>query len=130
MTMEILRKGSKKNLTIELGKRPEPVAAKPAPRPTLEVAGMAVQNLDENLADQLGYKNQKGVIIVAVDEESIAGLSGLGPGMLIEQVDEQPVEDIQEFENALKAAVNKPPVLFLVNNQGSYRYLVLEVPQL
>jgi serine protease Do len=128
--LTILRKGSRRNLTIELGTRIKTMPAKPTPRPTLEVAGMAVQDLNEDLAKQLGYQGLKGVVVVAVAQDSIAGFSGLGPGMLIQQVNQQPVENMRQFEGALKAAAQKPPVLFLVNNQGSYRYLVLAMPRL
>jgi serine protease Do len=128
--LTILRKGSRRDLTIELGNRVRTKPAKPTARPTLEVAGMAVQDLNEGLANQLGYQGQKGVVVVAVAQDSIAGFSGIGPGMLIQQVNHQPVEDIKQFAGALKAAAQKPPVLFLVNNQGSYRYLVLAMPRL
>jgi serine protease Do len=126
----ILRKGSKHNLTIELGTRVKTKPAKPTPRPTLEVAGMAVQELNRDLAEKLGYQGQKGVVVVAVAQDSLAGFSGLGPGMLIQQVNQQPVEDLKQFEDALKEAAQKPPVLFLVNNQGAYRYLVLAMPRI
>lgn len=124
----VLRNGTKKNLTINLGTRVAASPAKPAPRPTLEVAGMAVQDLNQDLAEKLGYQGQKGVIVVAVAQDSIAGFSGLGPGMLIQQVDRQPVTNIKEFESILKQIADKPAVLLLVNNQGAYRYLVLAAP--
>ena len=128
--MVILRKGSKQNLTIELGTRVKTKPVKPTPRPTLEVAGMAVQELNRGLAEKLGYQDQKGVVVVAVAQDSLAGFSGLGPGMLIQQVNHQPVGDLKQFADALKEAAQKPPVLFLVNNQGAYRYLVLAVPRI
>jgi serine protease Do len=126
----ILRKGKMQNLTVELGTRVKTKPTKPTPRPTLEVAGMAVQDLNQDLTEQLGYQGQKGVIVVAVAQDSIAGFSGLGPGMLIEQVNRQPVQNIKQFESLLNEAAQHPPVLFLVNNQGAYRYLVLAVPRM
>jgi len=128
--MVVLRKGNKQTFTIEFGTRVKTAPAKPAPRPTLEVAGMAVQDLNPDLAERLGYEGQKGVIVVATAPDSIAGFSGFRPGMLIQQVDQQPIQDVKEFENALKKAAQNPPVLFLVNNQGAYRYLILAAPQL
>jgi serine protease Do len=128
ITVVVLRNGARKNLTIQLGNRSDVSSSKSIPRPTLEVAGMAVQDLNQDLAGRLGYEGQKGVLVVAVAQDSIAGFSGLGPGMLIQQVDRQPVSDIKEFENTLKEAAAKPPILLLVNNQGSYRYLVLAAP--
>ena len=46
-------------------------------------------------------------------------VSGFDAGMLIQEVNRQPVKNMKEFEHALEAAAQKPPVLFLVNNQGS-----------
>jgi S1-C subfamily serine protease len=128
--MVILRKGSKHNLTIELGTRVHTKPAKTTPRPTLEVAGMAVQELNRDLSEKLGYQDQNGIVVVAVAQDSLAGFSGLGPGMLIQQVNHQPVKDLKQFENALKEAAQKPPVLLLVNNKGAYKYLVLAVPRI
>ena len=90
---------------------------------------MAIQDLTADVAEQLGYQDQTGVIIIAVARDSIAAFSGLGPGMLIQQVDQQPVHDLRDFTSKLKEAARKPPVLFLVDYQGAYRYLVLAVPQ-
>ena len=128
VSLVVLRKGARKDLTIELGTLVNKKPVTPNPRPTLEVGGMAVQNLNKDIADKLGYQDQKGVVVVAVAQDSIAGFSGLSPGMLIQEVDHQPVSNITEFENALQKAAQNPPVLFLVNNQGAYRYLVLAVP--
>jgi len=68
--------------------------------------------------------------VVAVAKDSLAALSGIVPGMLIEQVNHQGVQGIKDFEGALKEASQNPPVLFLVNSKGTYRYLVLAVPRL
>ena len=124
----MLRKGTRHNLTIQLGTLVNKKPVAPSPRPTLEVAGMAVQNLNPELIAKLGYEDQKGVVIVAVAKDSIAGFSGLAPGMLIREVDNQQISNIKEFENALKEASQKPPILFLVDNQGAYKYIVLAVP--
>ena len=128
VSLVVLRKGTRHNLTIQLGTLVNKKPVAPSPRPTLEVAGMAVQNLNPELIAKLGYEDQKGVVIVAVAKDSIAGFSGLAPGMLIREVDNQQISNIKEFENALKEASQKPPILFLVDNQGAYKYIVLAVP--
>ena len=124
----ILRNGVRQNITLELGTKMDTLPAKPTPRPALEVAGMAVEDISKDIAVRLGYENQKGVVVVAVAQDSIAGFSGIIPGMLIQEVDQQPVQNIKEFENTMKEAIQKPPVIFLIYNQGAYRYLVLTVP--
>jgi serine protease Do len=126
----ILRKGTKMNFTIELGTQEKASPEKQIPKPTLEIAGMAVQDVNSDIADQLGYQGQQGVIIVAISPESVAELSGFEAGMLIQQVNQQPVQNIKQMESMINAVASKNSILFLVNNQGAYRYLVLTAPQL
>lgn len=124
----VLRKSARQILTIELGTRTHRTTISSAPQPTLEVAGMALQELSKTLADKLGYTNQKGIIVVAVAQDSIAGFSGLLPGMLITQVNQQPVQSLTQFENALRNVPQNRPILFLIYNKGAYQYLVLAAP--
>lgn len=49
--------------------------------------------------------------------------------MLIQTVNRPPLKNLQEFETALKAAAQKPPVVFLMNNHGVCRHIVLATPQ-
>ena len=128
ITVGVLRDGARQNLTIALGARPSPSAGGDK-HPALEVLGMAVENLTGDLADRLGYSGKSGVVVVAVADDSIAGLFGIGPGMLIEEVDRRPVKNMSDFKTAIEEAAKKPPILFLVNNQGSYRYIALHLPQ-
>jgi hypothetical protein len=48
---------------------------------------------------------------------------------LIRQVDRQPIENLQQFQSVLRAASQKSSILFLVDNRGAYRYIVLAAPQ-
>jgi serine protease Do len=127
--LTVLRKGAKQSLTIELGTRAAAVAAKPKTQPTLEIAGMAVQDLTDDLKVELDYQGQTGVVVVAVARDSIAGFSGLRPGMLIRQVNHQPIENLQQFQNVLRGASQDASILFLIDNRGAYRYIVLAAPQ-
>ena len=124
----VLRNGSKTDFTIKLGSRIKSTSATSSRRATLEVAGMAVTKLDQALAQRLGYEDVTGVIVVAVAPDSIAEFSGLAPGIRIDEVDHQPVSGLRDFENTLKTAAQKPPVLLLVDHQGVYRYIVLAGP--
>ncbi len=127
--LTVLRKGAKQNLTIQLGTRAPASSGQPKGQPTLEVAGMALQDLTDDLKVELDYKGKTGVVVVAVVPDSIAGFSGLRPGMLIREVDRQPIANLQQFQSVLRAASQKSSILFLVDNRGAYRYIVLAAPQ-
>ncbi len=129
VVVTVLRKGARQNLAIRLGTRAPATSNQPKAQPTLEVAGMAVQELTDDLKVELGYKGQTGVVVVAVGRDSLAAFSGLRPGVLISEINHQPIESLQQFQQALQAAAQKPSILFLINNHGDYRYIVVTAPQ-
>ncbi len=118
----LLRNGTRQDLTLEMGTRPAK-SSSAKERPTLEVLGMALQDLTDDLAQRLNYQGMTGVLVVAVADNSPAEALEVGAGMLIQEVNRRPVRNLSEFKTALEEAAEKPPILFLVNNQGTYRYV-------
>jgi serine protease Do len=125
-----LRDGKPDTVTVQLGTRPTqpPTTEKEgAKRAIIEMLGLAVQDLTTDLAERLDYQGLSGVVVLAVEDNSIADASGLSAGMLIQEIDRQPVKNVKEFEQALEAAAKKTPILFLVDDQGSHRYVVIDL---
>jgi serine protease Do len=127
VSIVLLRNGARKSITLEMGTRPAPQPAAQQ-HPALEVLGMAVEDLTADLAQRLNYQGLTGVLVVAVAENSPAGAARIAQGMLIQEVNRRPVKNLSEFKAVMEEAVQKPPVLFLVDYQGSYRYLVMAPP--
>jgi serine protease Do len=127
VSVVLLRNGVRKSLTLEMGTRPAAHSAAKQ-HPALEVLGMAVEDLTTDLAQRLNYQGLTGVLVVAVAENSPAGATRIVQGMLIQEVNRRPVRSLSEFKAVMEEAVQKPPILFLVNYQGSYRYLVMVPP--
>jgi serine protease Do len=67
----------------------------------------------------------KGVVVTQVDPSSAAASVGLDRGMVIQEVNRKPVNNVDEYKRAL-AGSNGQPVLLLVNQGGVTRYLVVE----
>ena len=65
-----------------------------------------------------------GVIVAEVENGSRANESGLRPGDLIQQMNRQPVNNVAEFERAVKQAGGKSAVL-LVNRKGHTSFIVI-----
>jgi serine protease Do len=124
ISVVLLRKGARQSLTLEMGTRPTASAAAKQ-RPALEVLGMAVENLTDDVAQRLNYQGMTGVLVVAIADNSAAAAARILEGMLIQEVDRRRVRNLNEFKAAMEQAVQKPPILFLVNYQGAYRYLVM-----
>jgi len=123
----LLREGARRDLTLETAARPAK-SSNSKERPTLEVMGMAVQDLTEEWAQRLNYQGLTGVLVVAVADNSLAEASEIGSGMLIQEINRRPIKSLEEFKEVMEQAVEKPPILFLINNQGSYRYVVITAP--
>jgi len=132
VSLVVVRDGKPDNVTVQLGTRPTQAPTtekKDQKQAILEVLGMAVQDLTPELAEKLDYQGLAGVLILAVEDNSIADTAGLDAGMLIQEVDRRPVKNMKEFAQSLEAAAQKPPILLLVDNQDSYRYVAINPPQ-
>jgi serine protease Do len=125
--MKIWRDGKSQDVTVNLGELPEQ-AEKEGPGENSEgvLEGVEVQNVTPDLAQQLQLPaGTKGVVVTQVDPSSAAASVGLDRGMVIQEVNRKPVNNVDEYKRAL-AGSNNQPVLLLVNQGGVTRYLVVE----
>jgi serine protease Do len=120
----VIRNGRRKTLKAELGDRSEEAQTSKTLSETLEQLGLIVQNLTDDLAERLGYEDQKGVIITGVEPGSPAARKGITSGMLIMEVDQEPVNNTKEFNEAVEKAAKTGKVLLLIND-GRYHHLVV-----
>jgi len=123
--LTVLRDGKEKTLTVTIGKlTPEQLASlEGGGDNTLEKFGLTVQPLTPELADEFGYKNEKGVLITEVEPDSPAGVANLRRGDLIVEANRQPVATVSELRDAL--AKSKDSVLLLVKRQGGASLFVV-----
>jgi serine protease Do len=91
------------------------------------ILGIDVQALTPEIANSLGYKEQKGVVISKVKAGSVGAWAGLKKGALILEVNRQPVNDVEQFNSALKSAEKGKPLLLLVKQGDLINYLSVKV---
>jgi serine protease Do len=121
----VWRDGERKNITVELGKRPSSEElAGTLPAETTEELGFTVETLTDELAERYGYESQSGVIVSSVESGSQAERVGIVPGSLIKEVDQQEVKNTKEFNEAIKKARKKGSVLLLIK-RGRYTFFAL-----
>jgi serine protease Do len=88
--------------------------------------GVTVQNLDVQSARQLRLSPMtRGVVVTDVAQGTPAGMSGLQPGDLIQEVDHTRVSTTNDYDRALRRSPGHT-VLLLVNRQGSTIYLAVQ----
>lgn len=106
ITLTILRDNEEKKVEVELGKRPDDLAAEGGAggESSLEQElGYAVESLDEDLAQQYDIQVQSGgVVVTNIDRRSPAYQQGLREGDLIISVQRQRIRSKSDYEAIMK----------------------------
>ena len=79
------------------------------------------------MAEKLGIKAEHGVVITDVQAGSPAAMVGLTSGVVITQVDRQPVKSVEEFRKAVENKPLEKGLLLLVQTPKGSRFLVIRV---
>jgi len=125
--MDVYRNGQKQQMTATLAEFPEKAqAAENSPQgesPALE--GVQAENLNSDIIQQLNLPSgTHGVVITRVDPDSNAAETGLQRGDVIQEVNRKPINNVEQFRAAVRAATNQP-LLLLINRGGSSSYVVI-----
>ena len=134
--VSMIEPGSKVNLTIHRNgrkiKKTVTIKAHPesggGPGTLAHSLGLEVDPLDDNLAQQLNYQNESGVVVKRVETGSPAAKVGIKPGALIVRVNRTPVQTPEEFYDALEEAGKvSDRVLLLVRQGQAMRFVSLKL---
>lgn len=130
--MILLREGERKEVTIVLEERSEDgKGAVPGEERPEESAGMKmgldIQTLTPDIARQLGYQNENGVVVTRVESGSPAAEAGLQRGDLIKEVNRQQVRNKEEFEAAVQDRASGDVVALLVQRGQSNFFVAVRI---
>jgi serine protease Do len=137
----IIRKGKEENKIVKLGrladadkqaaltpKKDNAAEEKPVVKKAL---GLDLANLTDELRKKHKIKDKvKGVLITAVDPNSPAAEKHLAPGMVIAEVQQQPVKtaaELQQRIDKLKKSGKKAVVLLVVSPDGDPSFVALSL---
>ena len=124
--LEIVRNGQKQTVSVTLEEFPDKTASASEGQPSSNaLEGVQVDELTPQIAREIGLPpGTTGVVISDVDESSSAAEAGLQRGDVIQEVNRQPVNNLEQYEKAIRAAGNGE-VLLLVNRGGATRYVAI-----
>jgi serine protease Do len=125
----VLRDGKKKELSVSIGELPrsgaENVSEGKEAESTL-FSGIELDNLTDDYRAQLQLPSElQGVVITALDDNSVAAEAGLTRGDVIVEVNRHPVQNLDEF-SALEKKTQGGKALLLVYRDGGYFTVVLK----
>jgi len=129
----LLRQGKEMDVNVTLAERPkerqEPSKAPESPEgQTSEKLGLSVQDLTPDIARQLGYEKEKGVLVAEVASGSPAEDAGLQRGDLIKEVNREPVETVREFEKAILQFKSGDVVALFIRRGPAILFAGIKIP--
>ena len=126
--LTLIREGKEEQVEVVIGKQPADFGKNESESGQGQDSGgfgLSFQDLSPELADRLGYKNRRGVVITQVDPKSSAANSGLKPGMLIEEINKKQVQSVKDIQAELKKSADSKQLLLRVRSGNSSHYVVL-----
>jgi serine protease Do len=132
VTVGVIRDGKRMEVTVVLGERPKDLASRETrgetPEPSsMKKLGLAIQDLTPELARELGYGNESGIVISAVTPGSIAEDAGLQKNDLIKEVNREAVHSVKEFRQTVDRSGKNGNIALLVRRGDATFYVALQV---
>src|SRR5262245_47852992 len=126
--IKVIRDGKQVVLHPKIAMLEEPEIQKasvaPAPQGGAKSFGMAVQDIDEELAQQLGLEDDKGVVVTQVDPDGPASEAGIRPRDVILEVGRHEVNDAKSLQKALEKSDKR--ALLLVRRGENQLYVTVK----
>ena len=94
-----------------------------------ERLGLRVQELSEEIAEQLGYEKERGVLVAGVKRGSRAARQGLRSGDLIIEVNRRRIESIADYERELEESDGTVVLLVVDGRQKFTKFVALKLPR-
>jgi serine protease Do len=111
--VRVIRDGQEKTFQIAIAERTEKTEMASA-KISGEAFGMTVQEITPEIAGQLGLPVKKGLIVVNVQQGSLADEVGIQPQDIILQVNRKKVATMKEYKQEIAKAGAKGSVLLLI----------------
>jgi len=136
VTLKVIRDGDAKNITLDLTEKPlEREQRRAAEGGELkssgdiigEKLGIDTQTLTPDIARQLGYQGEKGVVVTTVNPGSPAAEAGLQRGDLIQEINRKEVASVDDLEEAIRGVESGDTVALLVRRGRNTFFAAVEI---
>jgi serine protease Do len=132
--IKVIRDGKEKEFNVKLAERTKDAIAKlrgsdegDTSDSSEEWMGMSAQDLDDSLAQRMGYENQKGVIITDVDQSGPAALVDNPPqrGDLIQEIEGTEIKNMSDYRKAIEKTKDEKKVMVRLRRASSDPWYVV-----
>lgn len=126
VTLKIIRDKKEQIVSVKIGELPEEGDAVQKVETRDPEIGVRVQRITPEAARRLGLTSTKGVLIVEVQPGSPADQVGLEPADVIREVNQRPVNNISDFERAVRQGRRGERTLLLVQRGDNAVFFALK----
>jgi len=127
--VDVVREGHDSSVTVRLGERPsagEAQARRGEPESMHRRLGMSIQNLTPDLASQLGYEGEQGVLVAGIEPGSPADRAGIRHGDLIMEVNRKKVTSASELHSLVEKTKADEPIALLVRRGANTFFAAID----
>ena len=114
VTLKIIREKKEQMVAVKIGELPDESDTSQQIDAKDAELGLRVQRITPEAARRLGMNSTKGVIVVEVQPGSPADQVGLEPADVIREVNQRPVNNVKDFQLALRQGRRGDRILLLV----------------
>jgi serine protease Do len=126
-TLRVVREGKELELTVVPSERKLPQEQTEAPPPAPRGVGVTARMLDPSLCEAFDYApGSQGVVIVRVEPGSLAAEHGLRPGMILQEVNRQPIRSLEDLNRALEQLDLQQGVLLRVWDGTAANFVLVQ----
>jgi serine protease Do len=126
--VKALREGVEKEFTVAIGElKDEGAPMAEADEKKEDLLGMATAENDSSEAQKLGVSEKDGVTIVAIRPDGPAAESGMQPGDVIKEINNQPVKSAKDYSAAISKLKKGKAALFLVKRGNNTIYFAVKI---
>jgi len=128
--LALIRGGEKKKISVTIGElKEDQMAAAPSGETGDVDLGMGLQELNPDLAKQLGIAEAKGLVITGVEPNSPAAEAGLNRGDVILEAAQKPVKSVKQFKKIAKDLKPGDGLLLLIQRREGTLFVVIKKPK-
>jgi serine protease Do len=126
VTLKIVRDKKEQIVSVRIGELPDEGDAMQKTETRDPEIGVRVQRITAESARRLGLNSTKGVLIVEVQPGSPADQVGLEPADVVREVNQRPVNNISDFERAVRQGWRGERILLLVQRGDNAVFFALK----
>lgn len=124
LEITVIRNGKEKAIEAEVGALEDSEQASTSD--TGKKLGLTVATIDKDVASEYRVPEGSGVMVTEVEPGSSADYRGIRAGMVILEINRQPVNSVGDFNTALKESEESKKALLLVKTGRYAQYVVLQ----